>query len=93
MHGHGVIIPKANVRHLMLRQDVRDAVRAGQFQIYAVETVDQGMEILTGAPAGEREASGKFPEGSVNARVEARLIELAAKRLSAGRPMLSEMEV
>ena len=79
----GVVIPASNVKHLMLRHDVVDAVRDKQFQIYAVDTIDQGMEILTGVPAGEREADGKFPEGSVNGRVEARLIEFAKKRLAA----------
>ena len=77
---HGVIIPANNVRHLMLKQEVVDAVRAGAFQIYAVKTVDEAMEILTGVPAGERDASGIFPEGSVNQKVEARLIEFATKR-------------
>ena len=48
-------------------------------------TIDEGIEILTGVPAGQRDASGTFPEGSVNSRVEARLVELAAKRLAAGR--------
>lgn len=78
----GVIIPASNVRHLMLRRDVVDAVRAGKFQIYAAETIDQGIEILTGISAGEADASGKFPEGSVNQKVEARLLEFAAKRLA-----------
>jgi lon-related putative ATP-dependent protease len=82
---HGVLIPASNVRHLMLRSDVIDAVRNGQFKIYSVETIDQGIEILTGIPAGERDATGKFPEGSVNQRVEAKLIEYAQKRLAAGR--------
>lgn len=85
LDGQGVIIPVSNVRHLMLRQEVVEAVRAGTFKIYAVETIDQGIEILTGFPAGERDASGKFPEGSVNDRVEARLIDLAEKRLAAQR--------
>ncbi len=85
LDGQGVIIPASNVRHLMLRQEVVDAVRAGTFKIYAVETIDQGIEILTGLPAGERDASGKFPEGSVNQRVEARLIEFAQKRMAAQR--------
>jgi lon-related putative ATP-dependent protease len=79
----GVVIPASNVRHLMLRHDVVEAVRNRQFQIFAVDTIDQGMEILTGVPAGERGADGKFPEGSVNARVEARLIGFAQKRLAA----------
>jgi lon-related putative ATP-dependent protease len=81
----GVIIPASNVRHLMLRHDVVDAVRHRLFNIYAVETVDQGMELLTGVPAGEREPNGKFSEGSVNARVEARLIAFAEKRLAAAK--------
>jgi len=85
LDGRGIVIPAANVRHLMLRQDVVEAARDGKFHIYAVETIDQGIEILTGVPAGERDASGKFPEGSVNHRVEARLIELAERRIAAGR--------
>ena len=79
----GVVIPASNVRHLMLRGDVVNAVRDGKFQIFAVESIDQGMEILTGVPAGERDSAGKFPEGSVNAKVEARLIEFARKRVAA----------
>jgi lon-related putative ATP-dependent protease len=83
LEGQGVIIPSSNVHHLMLRHDVVDAVRAGKFQIHAVETIDQGIEILTGVPAGVRDASGKFPAGTVNAKVEGRLIELAEKRRAA----------
>ncbi len=75
----GVLIPAANVKHLMLRRDVVEAVEAGQFHIYAVETIDQGIEILTGLPAGQRGEDGQFPEGTVNHRVEARLVELARK--------------
>jgi predicted ATP-dependent protease len=73
----GVLIPAANVQHLMLRQDVVDAVAAGQFHVYPVETIDQGLSLLTGLPAGERDESGQFPAESVNGRVEARLITLA----------------
>jgi predicted ATP-dependent protease len=73
----GVLIPSANKRHLMLRRDVIDAVAAGSFHIYAVDTVDQGMEILTGMPAGTREATGRFAAGTFNERVESRLITLA----------------
>ncbi len=73
----GVLIPTANVKHLMLRPDVLAAVEAGQFHIYAVETIDQGLEILTGLPAGERDEAGNFPPGSVNQRVEARLAAMA----------------
>lgn len=79
---HGVIIPASNVRHLMLKKEVVDSVRAGDFRIYAVETVDDGIEILAGVPAGTRDVSGKFPDGTVNQKVEARLIELAERRLA-----------
>jgi lon-related putative ATP-dependent protease len=82
----GVLIPAANVKHLMLRHDVVAAVAAGQFQVYAVDTIDQGIELLTGVPAGERDNAGAFPAGSVNQRVEARLAELAEKRLAFGVP-------
>lgn len=73
----GVLIPKANIAHLMLRHDVVKAVGDGIFHIHAVETIDQGIEILTGQIAGERLTSGRFPEGSVNRKVEDRLIALA----------------
>ena len=73
----GVIIPTSNVQHLMLRPDVVEAVKVGQFQIYAIETVDQAIELLTGVPAGRRSRTGDFTEGSVNQRAEARLIDLA----------------
>jgi lon-related putative ATP-dependent protease len=78
----GVLIPASNVKHLMLRQDVIEAVDAGRFHIYPIEWVDQGMQILTGMPAGERDEAGNYPEGSINYRVEARLADLAEKRLA-----------
>jgi len=82
----GVLIPAANVRHLMLREEVIEAVRAGEFAVYPVEHVDQGMELLTGRPMGERDGEGRFPEETVNGRVERRLEELAERRLEyAGR--------
>ncbi|HXG28369.1 MAG TPA: ATP-binding protein [Nevskiales bacterium] len=76
----GVIIPGANVQHLMLRQDVLDAVAQGLFAVYAVSHIDEAMELLTGLAAGAREATGQFPDGSINQRVEARLLELAELR-------------
>lgn len=83
--GHqGVVIPRANVRHLMLREDVIEAVRAGRFHIYAVSTVDEGIEVLTGVPAGERGADGLFPEGTVNRRVEDRLRAFAERARAQG---------
>ncbi|MGI9416598.1 MAG: Lon protease family protein [Geminicoccaceae bacterium] len=74
----GVIIPHTNVDNLMLRQDVIDSVEQGQFRVYAVETIDQGMELLTGEIAGTRDADGRFPEGTINRRIADRLTELAA---------------
>ena len=75
----GVLIPAANVHHLMLRADVVEAARAGRFHVWAVETVDEGIELLTGTPAGEAGPDGRFPDASVNARVAARLADLAEK--------------
>ncbi len=88
----GVLIPQSNVKHLMLRKDVVEAVAAGKFKIFAVETIDQGIEILTGIPAGERDKEGNFPEGTVNQRVEARLIMLAEKRKTYTAPGIAEKE-
>jgi len=73
----GVIIPKQNVKNLMLREDVVEAVREGRFHIWAVSTVDEGISILTGVPAGERGPDGRFPEGTVHRLVEDRLREMA----------------
>lgn len=73
----GVIVPKTNVQNLMLRDPVVQAVQSGKFQIWAVETIDEGIEILTGVPAGARAPSGEYPEGSVNQRVDRRLKEFA----------------
>lgn len=83
----GVLIPKANVEHLMLRSDVIEAVEAGKFRVIAVETIDEGIECLTGVSAGQRDSDGKFPEDSVNGRVEARLCEFAEARKAFGRPL------
>ena len=76
----GVLIPTANVKHLMVRQDVIEAVREGQFHIYPIETVDQGMELLTGMPAGKRGKDGAYPPASVNGRVQAAVTYLAEQR-------------
>jgi predicted ATP-dependent protease len=83
----GVLIPASNVKNLMLRRDVVEAVRAGKFRVYAVESIDQGIEILTGLPSGERDSAGNFPKGTVNYSVEARLIELAERRAEMVRQM------
>ncbi|MDO9461068.1 MAG: ATP-binding protein [Alphaproteobacteria bacterium] len=79
----GVLIPSANVKHLMLRQDVVDAVGGGRFHIHAIDTIDHGIEVLTGVTAGERQSDGSYPEGSINARVAARLANFSRARKSA----------
>lgn len=81
----GVLIPAANVKHLMLRRDVVEAAAAGHFHIYQVETVDQALALLTGMPAGERDAAGNYPKDSVNRRVAARLAELTKLKKSFAR--------
>jgi lon-related putative ATP-dependent protease len=86
----GVIIPASNIRHLMLKREVVDAVQAGKFHVYAINTIDEGIEILIGMPAGERGPSGTFPAGSVNEKVEARLTDFSQKRLAAAQ---SKIEV
>lgn len=76
----GVLIPTANVKHLMLRQDVVAAVAAGQFAVYAVSTIDEGIELLTGIAAGELDDDGRYPPDSINGRVVARLETFAARQ-------------
>ena len=76
----GVIIPHANIKHLMLRKDVVDAVKHNQFHIYAIKTVDQAMEILTGLDAGALDDEGKYPPTSINGMIMTRLEELTSKR-------------
>jgi len=73
----GVLIPAANVAHLMLRGDVVEACARGQFAVYPVENVDQGIALLTGLPAGQPDAKGEYPPGSVNRKAAARLAAFA----------------
>jgi len=70
---HGVLIPAANVQHLMLRADVIEACEQGKFAIYPVSTIDEGLELVTGRPVGKREADGQFTEGSIYRMIEDRL--------------------
>ncbi|WFE68459.1 AAA family ATPase [Thiomicrospira sp. R3] len=68
--GHqGVVIPEANTRHLMLNQEVRDAVEKGVFHIYAISHVDEGLALFGDMPVGEPNENGDFPSGSFNARI------------------------
>ena len=82
----GVLIPKTNLMHLVLRDDVARAIGEGTFHLYAVESVLQGIEILTGLPAGERDSAGRFPASSVFGRVERRIIEIAERLREAESP-------
>ncbi|MDX9822943.1 MAG: AAA family ATPase [Syntrophales bacterium] len=77
----GVLIPQRNVGNLMLREEVVEAVREGRFHIYAARTIDDGIEILMGAAAGERQPDGTYPEGAVHERVSRRLKVMAEKLL------------
>jgi len=83
---HGVLIPATNVEHLMLRADVVDAAARGLFSVYPIETIDQGIELLTGLPAGELDSRGHFPVGTVNRKVAARLAAFARRAEEAGPP-------
>ncbi|HDP36859.1 MAG TPA: ATP-binding protein [Candidatus Atribacteria bacterium] len=75
----GVIIPSLNISDLMLRKDVVEAIKEGKFHIYPVETIDQGIEILTGVKAGKIKADGTFEEDTVNYLVDKKLAEFANK--------------
>ena len=76
----GVLIPRANVQHLMLRDEVVQAVAQGRFHVHAVDDVDQAIELLTGVPAGAPNAKGEVPPGTVNHLVASRLVELSMLR-------------
>ncbi len=82
----GVLIPSANAKHLMLRRDVVEAAARGDFHVYPVETIDQGIELLTGVAAGVADDQGNFPAGTVNGRAQATLLAFArnARDFAAG---------
>jgi len=75
----GVIIPHQNVRHLMVKEEVVEAIKNGKFHIWPVKTIDEGIEILTGVPAGQPDSAGKYPEDTVHGRVDRRLQQFAEK--------------
>jgi lon-related putative ATP-dependent protease len=76
----GVIIPQTNIKNLMLKKEVVAAVKEGKFRVYAVRTVQEATELLTGIPAGERRTDWTYPEGTVNFLVDKRLKEMAKKQ-------------
>jgi predicted ATP-dependent protease len=80
----GVIIPESNVKHLMLRPDVVDAVAGGRFHVWSIATIDDGVELLLGLPAGTPDPDGTYPAGTLNHRVAARLAAMAERRQAFG---------
>ncbi len=80
----GILIPKSNVKNLMLKEEVVKAVEASEFHIYAIETIDEGMELMTGKKMGERDKEGKYPKNSINYLVEQRLDKFASIRKNFG---------
>ncbi len=76
----GVMIPRANLRNLMLRSDLVSAVEEGKFHIYAVGTIDEGLEVLTGVSAGQRQDDGRYPRGTVNDAVQRKLLHYAEQQ-------------
>ena len=82
----GVMIPRDNIRNLVLNDDLVGAISEGRFHIYAVSTIDEGIEVLTGTPAGERGEDGEYPGGTVHHLVERRLEEMAKAARERGRP-------
>jgi lon-related putative ATP-dependent protease len=87
---HGVVIPQDNVKHLMLRDEVVEAVRDGLFSVYAVRDIDEALTILTGVHAGKRDENGEFPKDSVNLKVEQQLIRYAQLRKQFGEQAKSD---
>lgn len=90
---HGVIIPADNVKHLMLREEVVEAVREESFTVYAVKHIDEAIAILTGMDAGQRDADGEFQPGTVNRRVEDQLLSYATSRKEFAEPSNGNEEV
>jgi len=86
----GVLIPESNVRHLMLRPDVVEAVERGEFHVYAVTTIEEGIELLTGMPAGVEDAEGNYPEGTLYALVKSKLDLYAERMKKATQPPRNE---
>lgn len=85
----GALIPASNVQNLMLKEEILEAAKAGKFRIYPVRTIDEGIEVLTGVPAGTRREDGTYEEGTVNYLVDRRLREMA-ETLKGFQPMTAK---
>ena len=86
----GVLIPASNVQNLMLKEEIVEAAKAGKFRIYPVQTIDEGIEVLTGIPAGARREDGTYEEGTVNYLVDKRLQEMAETMRGYQQPMAAK---
>ena len=73
----GVMIPESNVQNLMLKEEIVEAAKEGKFHIYPIKTIDEGMEVLTGVKAGNRQKDGTLEDGTVNYKVDKRLRQMA----------------
>jgi len=78
----GVVIPESNVRHLMLKEEVIKSVRKGEFHIWSVVHIDEGVEILTGKKAGKKDKKGEYPKGTINGLVYDKLKEYYEKEIN-----------
>jgi predicted ATP-dependent protease len=88
----GVMIPRSNVQHLMLNEEVVEAVRQGRFHIYPVGTIDEGIEVLTGVNAGQLRSDGTYEPNTVHYRVNKRLAEMNQRMAALGGPSRLEEE-
>lgn len=88
----GVLIPRSNVQHLMLHDDVIEAVAQGKFHVYAVSTIEEGIELLTGVPAGEPDEQGDYPEGTLYQKIQAKLDYYAERSREEGKAKEQERE-
>jgi lon-related putative ATP-dependent protease len=86
----GVVIPRRNLRNLMLREEVTEAVKQAKFHVYAVSSVDEGIQILTGVEVGQRKDGGAYPENSINYKVDKKLKDMAAKLRQFAAPQVEE---
>jgi predicted ATP-dependent protease len=87
----GVMIPQSNVRHLMLKDEIIEAVKKGKFHIWPVSTIDEGIEILTGKKAGKKDAKGKYPAGTINYLVDKKLKEYSKKSTAKMKKRIKKM--